>query len=197
MRFALILAICLAAPLTRAEPAATIALNTDDLSGWRRVGEADWRAVDGVIEARGSGEGFLVTAERYGDYTLTLEFWVDETTNSGVFIGCPDQVAISPMVCYEINIWDRHPKSAARTGAIVMEVMPPLAHIDTIGKWNRYEISRSGSSITVTLNGSVTAAMSDARPGAGYIALQHANNGTVRFRDIRLTLPASATVPTK
>ncbi len=159
----------------------------ETLHGWRHVGEADWRVVNGVIEGGGEKEGYLVTEKTFADYTLSLEFWIDGTTNSGVFIGCPTQVLFDPEVCYEINIWDEHPRSSARTGSIVLEVMPPLAHVKTVGKWNTYEITSVGSRLVVRLNGVVTAELENARRDAGYIALQHAETGKVRFRNLRLS----------
>ena len=85
--------------------------NGETLAGWRQVGEAEWHVINGVIEASGEKEGYLVTEKPFAGYRLSLEFWIDETTNSGVFIGCPTQLLFNPEVCYEINIWDKHPKT--------------------------------------------------------------------------------------
>lgn len=156
------------------------------LAGWTSVGNADWQVVDGMIEAQGGGDGFLVTDIPYAGYRLTVEFWVDGTTNSGVFIGCPPLSEPNPKDCYEFNIWDNHPTPQARTGSIVFEVMPPLAHENTVGKWNTYEITSVASHLVVRLNGTVTAILDKARPDPGHIALQHAENGTVRFRKLYL-----------
>ena len=158
----------------------------ESLAGWQVVGEANWVSREGVIEAAGAGDGFLLSDNKYANFVLTLEFWVDATTNSGVFIGCPGGGKIHPEQCYEINIWDDHPKPPARTGAIVFEVMPPLVHLETVGKWNTYEISHTGTRVTATLNGELTAVLDDARPEAGHIALQHFGDGVVRFRKLRL-----------
>jgi hypothetical protein len=160
------------------------------LAGWQAAGEARWTSVAGVIEASDGGDGFLVSEDRYGEYLLTLEFWVDTGANSGVFIGCQDRVNLHPDHCYEINIWDEHPQQQARTGAIVNRVMPPLAHVNTAGRWNRLEIRCAGGEIRVTVNGVLTAVLEGARTGPGLIALQHFNSGTVRFRDLLLR-PAS------
>jgi|GEM_PF-461721 len=158
----------------------------DTLSGWQAVGEAGWQVVGGLIEAKGAGDGLLVSATQYGNFRLTLEFWVDETINSGVFIGCPTPTEINPKACYEINIWDDHPNPHARTGAIVFQVMPPLAQVDTVGQWNTYEIVSVDSRVKVTLNGTLTAELANAHTAPGFIALQHAGNGTVRFRKLEL-----------
>lgn len=188
----LVCGICLwsGALLARAVPEAG-AIDLFDgktLSGWWSVGAADWHVTDGVIEARGEGAGFLVTEARYANFRLIVEFWVEAGVNSGVFVACPDLGEPDPEKCYEINIWDDHPTPPARTGSIVHQVMPPLVREDTIGKWNRYEISRVDSRLEVRLNGRVTAVLDGARTEAGHLAVQHAGNGTVRFRKVRLQL---------
>ncbi len=158
------------------------------LTGWAAVGEANWRVEQGAIVAAGDGDGFLLSRGEYGDFRLTLEFWVDATTNSGVFIRCSDRGRIHPNDCYELNIWDLHPRQEARTGAIVFRAMPPLAHVETVGRWNRLEVTAIGAEIELAINGEVTARLDDARLGSGFIALQHAEQGVVKFRNIELTV---------
>ncbi|MCH8258296.1 MAG: DUF1080 domain-containing protein [Proteobacteria bacterium] len=187
--FGLYFVLCLSAcAVTRQARGDQISLfDGDTLAGWRLVGAAEWRVINGAIEAAGDKDGYLVTEKTFADYRLTLEFWIEATTNSGVFIGCPTQVLFSPEVCYEINIWDEHPRPSARTGSIVLEVMPPLAYVETVGKWNTYEITSMGSTLVVELNGIVTAELDNTRAEAGYIALQHAGTGRIRFRNLRLS----------
>jgi hypothetical protein len=164
----------------------TTLFNGDDLAGWEVVGEADWQVSGGEIVAEGEGEGYLLTVDEYRDFHLTLEFWIDAGTNSGVFIRCQDRNNIHPETCFELNIWDRHPNPEARTGAIVLKVMPPLAQVETVGKWNMYDISARGKNLVVKVNGTITAIMTRADTRGGFIALQHAEKGTVRFRNIRI-----------
>ena len=156
------------------------------LAGWESTGDARWLISDSAITAEGSGDGFLLTEGVYGNFELTLEFWVDATTNSGIFIRCSDRQRIHPDTCYEMNIWDEHPQQEARTGAVVFRFMPPLVNVDTIGKWNSYVIRAQGSHILVSVNGQVTAELQDASVIEGFIALQHQQEGTVRFRNIQL-----------
>jgi hypothetical protein len=156
------------------------------LAGWRGIGQADWSVRDHEIVAGGPGEGFLATTGRYGNFYLRLEFWIDATTNSGVFIRCSDYADIHPDTCYELNIWDQHPRQEARTGAIVLRFMPPLAQVQTVGRWNTLEVTALGQLIEVRVNGETTAVLEDADPAPGFIALQHWGEGTVKFRDIQL-----------
>ena len=159
-------------------------------AGWSVVGEAAWKIEAGdagaEIVAAGTGDGFLRTDAEYGDFELRLEFWVDATTNSGIMIRCKDSQRIHPDTCYELNIWDLHPQQPARTGAIVFVAMPPLVQVDTIGKWNSYEVLARGGQLVVKVNGETTAMIEDADPTPGFIALQHWQTGTVRFRNITL-----------
>lgn len=168
-------------------PADTIALfNGHDLDGWQAEGAIPWTVVEQTLEASGNGDGFLVSARDFGDFYLRAEFWVDATTNSGIFIRCRDRARIHPETCYELNIYDDHPQQAARTGAVVLHVMPPAARVETKGRWNTYEVTARGASITVQVNGVTTAVMQDAYTTAGAIALQHWGNGTVKFRKVEL-----------
>jgi len=157
------------------------------LTGWVATGAASWEVDGGEIAARGVGDGFLATEAEYGDFRLQLEFWVDATTNSGVFIRCQDRQNIHPDTCYELNIWDEHPQQQARTGAIVFKAMPPLANVKTVGRWNTYDVLSRGSRIEVRVNGTLTATLDDANRTPGFIALQHWRAGEVRFRSLILT----------
>lgn len=157
------------------------------LRGWQVSGDNQWSVVEGAIMAQGGDDGFVSTEQVYGDFYLRVEFWVDATTNSGIFIRCQDRSRIYPDTCYELNIWDEHPKQEARTGAIVFKAMPPLVQVQTVGRWNVYEVTARGPSIEVKVNGEVTAVLDDADPTPGFIALQHWEQGTVKFRNIELT----------
>jgi hypothetical protein len=158
--------------------------NGENLQGWRTQGAGDWQVINGSIVASGAGDRFLATEEQFGNFHLQLEFWADASVNSGVFIRCQNRERIYPDTCYELNIWDRHPKPEARTGAIVFKHMPPLAHVDTIERWNRYDIVARDGELTVEVNGVLTAALDDADPTPGFIALQHWGEGTVMFRNL-------------
>ena len=160
--------------------------NGEDLSGWEIVGDADWQVEAGDLVARGDGQGYLASKEEFQNFKLSLEFWVDATTNSGVYIRCQDRSHIHPDTCFELNIWDDHPQQEARTGAIVFKVMPPLVQVSTVGKWNTYDVTAEGTNLVVRVNSAITAIMTRADPAGGFIALQHWQKGEVRFRHIRL-----------
>ena len=153
------------------------------LNGWNVVGDANWEVADGVIQAS-KGTGFLVTPVSYGDFQITLEFWVTDDANSGVFIRCSDAKTITAANTYEVNIYDKRPDPAYRTGAIV-DVAKPSSMINTGGKWNTYDITAKGPKMTVVLNGTRTVDVEDTKHARGPIGLQY-GAGTVKFRNVRI-----------
>ena len=158
------------------------------LDGWNPIGDANWRLADGAVQAD-KGVGFLLTRLTYENFQLRVEVWVDDDANSGVFIRCRERQQVSAMNAYEVNIYDKRPDPAYRTGAIV-DVARPLAQINTGGKWNTLEITAQGPHLTVTLNGVRTADANDTKHARGPIALQYgagANGaGIVKFRKVEI-----------
>lgn len=148
------------------------------------VGKGNWRIVGDTVEATEGGPSYLVTKMPYGDFDMTVEFWVDADANSGIFVRCADPTAITDKSCYEVNIYDKRPDPTYRTGGIV-HFARPMATIDAGGKWNTYEISARGPKLTVTLNGTKTVELEDKTFARGPIALQY-GAGTVRFRNVRI-----------
>jgi len=162
----------------------TILFDGTTLKGWNMVGDANWELADGAVQAsRGMG-GFLVTPVSYENFQLTLEFWVTDDANSGVFIRCSDPKNITAMNAYEVNIYDKRPDPSYRTGGIV-DVAKPASMINTGGKWNTYEITAQGPKLIVTLNGTRTVDIEHKGYVRGPIALQY-GAGTVKFRNVRI-----------
>ena len=110
------------------------------LNGWTRVGDANWEIVDGTVQATKGGTSFLVTPASYGDFQITLEFWTSDDANSGVFIRCQDPKNITAMNAYEVNIYDKRPDPAYRTGAIV-DVAKPMVNLNAGNRWNTFDIT--------------------------------------------------------
>lgn len=185
-RFARLAMLLLCLPPVSAADVAVELFDGRTLDGWRAEGGASWQVEAGTIVGSGRGDGFLLYQGDYGDFRLEVEFLVDAETNSGIFIRCKDPSCIHPDTCYELNIWDAHPRQEARTGAIVFHAMPPLAHVDTVGRWSTLEVTARGREILVRINGVTTATLADADPAAGFIALQRWGKGEVRFRRVAL-----------
>lgn len=154
---------------------------------WNRVGNANWRVVDGVVQADSGEKGrssFLMTKEAYGDFELRVEFWVSDDANSGIYMRCTDLASVTDKTCYEANIFDQRADPKYGTGAIVhhsaIQQMPKAG-----GRWNTYEITAKGPRITVALNGVRTAEMDQASVPRGPIGLQWAQ-GIVKFRKVEI-----------
>ena len=168
----------------------TVLFDGKNLDNWSPIGTANWRIEDGAVVAD-NGNGFLVSKNSYTDFDFKTEFFIEEKTNSGVFIRCTDPNRVTGMTAYEVNIWDSRPDPSYGTGAIVevakVDPMPKSA-----GKWNTYEIIAKGNSFTVILNGQKTVdnAHSD-KFASGRIALQHGmgvvdTSGVVKFRNVQI-----------
>lgn len=161
----------------------TTLFNGKDLTAFNIVGDANWEIADGLVQAN-KGTGFLVTKTPYADFEIKFEFWVNDEANSGVFIRCENPKEISAMTGYEVNIYDKRPDQAYRTGAIV-DVAKPSSIINTGGKWNTYEVRAQGPRMIVTLNGTRTVDVQHTAHSRGYIALQY-GAGIVKFRNVEV-----------
>jgi hypothetical protein len=160
-------------------------LNGSELSGWKVVGDANWRVEGSTTRAdRSTTASFLVSEDSFDDFDLELEFWVDPEANSGVFLRCQDAGTITDTSCYEANIFDTRPDQTYRTGSIV-NVAEPAEFVYTGGQWNRMTITADGARLQVTLNGREMVNKEDSRFSSGPIALQY-GTGTVMFRNVRL-----------
>jgi hypothetical protein len=157
--------------------------NGTSLDGWNPIGNANWELVDGAVQAD-MGSGFLVTDRPYSDFELTLEFWVDEPANSGIFIRCADPTTVTDRNSYEVNIYDTRADQSYRTGGIV-HIASPTSVINAGGQWNTYEITAQGERLRVTLNGTEVVDVEDSQFASGPIALQY-GAGVVKFRNVRL-----------
>lgn len=181
--FVLLAALLVLPSAAEAQDGWTTLFDGTSLDGWNVVGDANWQLGDGAVSAT-SGSGFLVSEQSYDDFELTLEFWVDEPANSGIFIRCQEPQNITDRNCYEVNIYDTRPDQTYRTGGIV-HIAAPSAVIDAGGRWNSYRITAQGSRLVVVLNGTQTVDTRDEQFSSGPFALQY-GAGTVGFRNVRI-----------
>ena len=160
---------------------------TRGLDHFNRVGEANWSAVDGAIQATAGGKdpAYLVTKGSYTNFVLRAEFWASDDANSGIFLRCKDPSAIGDETCYEANIFDQRPDPTYGTGAIVkVAAVSPMPKAG--GKWNVYEITATGKRLSVVLNGVKTVDIEDGKLASGPVALQW-GRGTIKFRKVEIT----------
>jgi Domain of Unknown Function (DUF1080) len=161
-------------------------LDGTNLDHWNVVGDANWRVVDGVVQAdkKGKDNGYLVSKNSYRDFEIKAEFWVSDDANSGIYMRCADPKVITDRTCYEANIFDQRPDPTYGTGAIVhLVAVSPMPKAG--GNWNTYHITVKGNELTVVLNGTVTARGQDSKLASGPIALQYAA-GVVKFRKVEI-----------
>ena len=164
----------------------TLVDGANGLDNFNRVGEANWSATDGAIQASQGGKdpAYLVTKNSYKDFMLRVQFWASDDANSGVFLRCQDPGKITDENCYEANIFDQRPDPTYGTGAIVK-----VAKVDPMpkagGKWNTYEISARGTRLVLVLNGTKTVDVDDSKLVNGPIALQW-GRGTIKFRKVEI-----------
>jgi hypothetical protein len=188
-RFSLVLSLVAIALVTSppapvsAQGGWTTLFDGSSLDGWNPIGNANWELEDGAVQAD-SGSGFLVSDRSYGDFELTLEFWVDEPANSGIFVRCADATSVTDRNSYEVNIYDTRADQSYRTGGIV-HIASPTSVIDAGGQWNTYEITARGERLMVTLNGTEVVDVEDSQFADGPIALQY-GAGIVKFRNVRI-----------
>ena len=157
------------------------------MENWNRVGEANWRAADGAIQAdrkEGKANGFLVSKRPYKDFQTRIEFWASDDANSGIFMRCQNPAQITDKSCYEANIFDQRPDPTYGTGAIVhLAAVKPMPKAG--GKWNVYDITVKGDRVSVMLNGQRTVELQDGKFASGPLALQY-GSGVVKFRKVQI-----------
>lgn len=157
------------------------------LDNWNRVGDANWRAADGVIQADRKTDkesSFLVSKNSYTDFQIRAEFWVSDDANTGIYMRCAEPGKLTDRNCYEANIFDQRPDPTYGTGAIVhIAKVSPMPKAG--GKWNTFDITVKGTRLTVTLNGVRTADVEDSKLASGPIGLQYAA-GVVKFRKVQI-----------
>jgi hypothetical protein len=165
----------------------TLVDGTKGLENFNRVGEANWTATDGAIQATQGGKeaAYLVSKSSYKDFTMRVEFWASDDANSGIFMRCQDPAKITDESCYEANIFDQRSDPTYGTGAIVKvaKVAQPMPKAG--GKWNTYEITMRGSHLVLVLNGVKTVDIQDSKFASGPFALQW-GRGTIKFRKVEI-----------
>jgi hypothetical protein len=166
----------------------TLVDGTRGLENFVRVGDANWSAADGAIQATASPSntaGFLVTKGSYKDLMIRAEVWVSDDANSGIFFRCQEPGRITDENCYEANLFDTRPDPTYGTGAIVKVAKVAQPSPRAGGRWNSYEITAKGTRLTLVLNGQKTVDVDDAKLASGPIALQWAR-GVVKFRKVEV-----------
>ena len=190
---ALLLAACSSMPSWMPGSGWTSLIDGDKgMDNFTKVGDANWRTEDGAVVADKGKGGFLLSKESYKDFQLRIEFWAAHDANSGIYMRCSQPNNLTDKTCYEANIFDQRPDQTYATGGIVHrgKVMQP---VKAGGKWNVYELTAKGSTMTVVLNGTKTSEINNVEFPSGPIALQYgtlppsgAPGGAIKFRKVQI-----------
>jgi len=167
------------------------------LAGWEQhSGTAAYRVQDGVIVGKtvpDTGNSFLCTSKKYGDFILEVEFKVDASMNSGIqfrsnyytqeteveIAGKKKKFPADRVHGYQFEI---DPSTRAYTGGVYDEGrrgwLFDLKNNEAArkafkqGEWNQARIECRGSSIKTFVNGVLAADLTDDLTKEGVIALQ-------------------------
>ncbi len=175
------------APLSHAQSAGwTTLFDGKNFDNWTKLGPGDIQLIDGAAQATTvKGTSHLVSKEKYGDFELRAEVWIDPTSNSGIFIRGQDAAKVGNATAYEVNVFDARPDPKYATASLV-DVAPASTVVKGGGKWNVLEITAKGPLFSVTFNGvkTVDNTRSD-KFGPGIISLQF-GEGVVKFRKVEI-----------
>lgn len=189
------------------------------LAGWEQhSGKAEYRVEDGAVVGKtvaGTGNSFLCTTKKYGDFILELEFRVDPSMNSGVqfrslFYDKDTELTINGKTMkfaadrvhgYQFEIdpsaraWTAGVYDEGRRGWLFnLEKNEAARKAFKQGEWNQARIECKGGSIKTFLNAVPAADFEDTLTASGVIALQVHGIGKktesagkeVKWRNIRI-----------
>lgn len=182
--------------------------NGKDLSNWNFVvdknavpGDQVFTLQDGVISIKGEPFGYMYTKEKYGDFTLELEYrWAGEASNSGVFFLIEDPANPFPkgVECQlkagnagdfvllngsDLNEYTLPEGVTERPAFPVMEKFQPSSEKAT-GEWNKVKVSVANGAITVYIN-DVLQNEATSKVKNGHIGLQ-SEGKAIQFRNLVL-----------
>lgn len=159
--------------------------NGKDLKGWKQVnGTAKYSVENGMIVGttmKDSPNSFLVTEETFGDFILTVDFKMDDETNSGIQFRSeskPD-VMSGRVFGYQLDI-DPTPRKwcggiydeARRQWLYPLDYNVPAKNAFKNKEWNTCRIECIGNSLRTWINGIPCANVIDDMTLRGFIALQ-------------------------
>ena len=161
--------------------------NGKDLTGWRALGNNQWRAVNGVLQSPKSGAN-LVTEGKFTDYKLHIEFRYPKGSNSGVY----------QRGRYEVQIEDSLTTEPQNDllGGVYGFLAPTEVMAKKPGEWQTFDITLIGRVITVVANGKMvicnreipgpTGGALDSDEGAPGPLLLQGDHGPIEYRNIVL-----------
>ena len=171
--------------------------NGKDFTGWEFDDPSlagSWKVVQGILVSSGRGAN-LMTARKFGDFKLHLEFNCAPKSNSGVYVR--DRFADVKWLEVQIETDSEQEPPSHHTGAVygLLASSPELPR--RAGEWQTFDITLVGRTITVVENGQTVidqqvipgtkGAAGDTHEVPGPIYLQGSEDGRVAFRNIVVT----------
>ncbi|MCC6142767.1 MAG: DUF1080 domain-containing protein [Candidatus Hydrogenedentes bacterium] len=170
--------------------------NGKNFDGWWIKGDdkEGFFVKDGIIEWDHEGAEAVMSAQRFDDFILRLEFLLPgDGTNSGIWVFAPRDGRASKLGL-EVQLRGDYGVEPTddQTGAIYRVIAPTVNARRPADEWNDLEIMTQGEHFKVTLNGVVVQDVNLSeneelryRLRAGYVALQDHDN-YVAFRNVRI-----------
>lgn len=203
----IVLGCVLSAGPASAQGAWTPLFNGKDLSGWYVCnGKAPYTVENGEIIGRtvvDSPNSFLCSKEKYGDFILEYEVWVDTNFNSGMQIRSIADPAVKNGRVHGTQI-EIDPSERAWSGGIYDEARRGWLFTNEgnetakkafkLKAWNLFRIEAIGTSIRTWVNGVPVANILDDLTPSGVLAFQVHSIGsdaskagnTIRLRNVRI-----------
>jgi len=164
-------------------------LNKTNLDGWVAQGKNNqWQNINGVLTSPKSGSN-LMTAEKFTDFKLHIEFRYPAGSNSGVYLRGR----------YEVQVEDNAGKEPSSTyfGGIYGFLTPNEMAAKAPGEWQSFDITLIGRRVTVIANGKaiivdqiipgITGGAIDSKEGEPGPILLQGDHGPVEYRNIIIT----------
>ena len=181
--------------------------NGKTLDGWYPCnGTAPYAVENGEIVGRtvvGSPNSFLCSKEKFGDFILEYEVWVDTNFNSGMQIRSIADPAISGGRMHGLQV-EIDPSERAWSGGIYDEARRGWLYTNEgqeaakkafrMKEWNRFRIEAIGTSVRTWVNGIPVANILDDLTMSGVLGIQVHSIGNdasraghiIRFRNLRI-----------
>lgn len=165
------------------------------LDGWKPVGrgQSEWSAAGGVLQNVKSGAN-LVSAQKFDDFKLHLEFRVPKGANSGVYLRGRYELQIDDAAGLE--------PSSHHLGGLYGFLAPSASVARAAGQWQSMDVTLVGRMLTYVLNGTtvicdreipgITGGALDSAEGEPGPLLLQGDHGPVEYRNIVVTPARSA-----
>jgi hypothetical protein len=129
------------------------------LTGWRRYNKKDdagWTVKDGAIYLEKSGTGDLMTAEKYGDFELSVDWKFEKGNNSGVLYRVIEEKGPPYNTGPEMQVMTHKPKAKLGkndAGSLYDMYAPTSNSLKPAEEWNTFKVVARGKHLEHWVNG--------------------------------------------